>query len=86
VKYFAGIDIGSTAIKVALVNENKELVGHKISASGSMFYKYAKQSLRELLSEQGIDEKGLVYTVSTGYGRKLQMPLEQEQQQKTSVK
>ncbi len=70
-KYFAGIDIGSTAIKVALVDENKELVGHRISASGSMFYKYAKQSLKDMLSELDIDEKDLVYTVSTGYGRKL---------------
>jgi len=70
-QYYAGIDIGSTAIKVALVNENKELVGHKISASGSMFYKYAKQSLKELLDEFGVDEKDLVYTVATGYGRKL---------------
>lgn len=70
-KYFAGIDIGSTAIKVAVVDENKELVGHKISASGSMFYKYAKQSLQDMLNELKIDEKDLVYTVATGYGRKL---------------
>lgn len=70
-QYFAGIDIGSTAIKVALVDENRKLVGHKISASGSMFYKYAKQSLKDLLDELGIDEKDLAYTVSTGYGRKL---------------
>ena len=70
-KYFAGIDIGSTAIKVTLVDENKKLTGHKISGSGSMFYKYAKQSLQELLDELGIDENDLAYTVSTGYGRKL---------------
>ena len=70
-KYFAGIDIGSTAIKVTIVDENKKLTGYKISGSGSMFYKYAKQSLQELLDELGIDEKDLAYTVSTGYGRKL---------------
>ncbi len=69
--YFAGIDIGSTAIKIAIVNEEGTLVGHKISASGSMFYKYAKQALGELLAELGIPEEALVYTVSTGYGRKL---------------
>lgn len=70
-KYFAGIDIGSTAIKITLVNENKELVQHRISASGSMFYKYAKQSLKEMLEALNIDENDLVYRVSTGYGRKL---------------
>ncbi len=69
--YFAGIDIGSTAIKIALVNENRELIGHKISASGSMFYKYAKQALQDLLDELGINRDDLIYKVSTGYGRKL---------------
>ena len=70
-QYFAGIDIGSTAIKIAIVDENKELVGQRISGSGSMFYKYAKQSLEELLNECKIDREDLVYTVATGYGRKL---------------
>jgi len=71
VHYFAGIDIGSTAIKIAIIDENKKLMGYKINASGSMFYKYAKQALRELLGELKIDEKSLIYTVSTGYGRRL---------------
>lgn len=70
-KYFAGIDIGSTAIKVALVDENRKLIGHKISASGSMFYKYAKQSLEDILAELNINKEDLIYIVSTGYGRKL---------------
>jgi len=69
--YFAGIDIGSTAIKIVIVDAAGEHIGHKISASGSMFYKYAKQALGELLAELDIREEDLVYTVSTGYGRKL---------------
>ena len=70
-KYFAGIDIGSTAIKVTIANENKELVGHKISGSGSMFYKYAHETLDSLLSEVNLSRDDIVYTVATGYGRKL---------------
>jgi len=70
-QYFAGIDIGSTAIKIAIADERGKLIGQKISASGSMFYKYAKQALKDLLNELGINEEDLVYTVSTGYGRKL---------------
>jgi predicted CoA-substrate-specific enzyme activase len=70
-KYFVGIDIGSTAIKIALIDENRRLVGQKINASGSMFYKYAQQTLNHLLVELNIDEKDIVYTVATGYGRKL---------------
>jgi len=70
-KYFAGIDIGSTAIKIALVDTDKNLIGHKISASGSMFYKYAKQTLKDMLEELNIVPEDVVYTVATGYGRKL---------------
>lgn len=70
-KYFAGIDIGSTAIKISIANENKELVGHKISASGSMFYKYAHETLDALLSELDLTRDHIVYTVATGYGRKI---------------
>ncbi len=70
-KYFAGIDIGSTAIKISIVDENKELVGHRISGSGSMFYKYAQQTLEELKNELNIKDEDILYTVATGYGRKL---------------
>lgn len=70
-KYFAGIDIGSTSIKITVVDENRNIAGHKTSASGSMFYKYAQESLVALLLELNIAPENLVYTVSTGYGRKL---------------
>ncbi len=69
--YFAGIDIGSTAIKIAIIDENRKLIGHKINASGSMFYKYAKEALGTLLDNLSIKKDELVYTVATGYGRKL---------------
>jgi predicted CoA-substrate-specific enzyme activase len=70
-KYFAGIDIGSTAIKISIADENKDLVGHKISASGSMFYKYAHETLDALLDELKLTREDIVYTVATGYGRKI---------------
>ncbi len=40
--YFAGIDIGSTAIKTALINSAGETVGIHVTASGSLFHKKAK--------------------------------------------
>jgi predicted CoA-substrate-specific enzyme activase len=70
-KYFAGIDIGSTAIKISIVDKNKNLIGSKISASGSMFYKYAQETLDALISELGLNNNDIVYIVATGYGRKL---------------
>ncbi|WP_345972016.1 acyl-CoA dehydratase activase [Sulfurimonas diazotrophicus] len=70
-EYFAGIDIGSTAIKIAIVDGTGRLVGHRVSASGSMFYKYAQESLAQLMAEVGVAPEALRYTVATGYGRKL---------------
>ncbi|MGW8169969.1 MAG: acyl-CoA dehydratase activase [Sulfurovaceae bacterium] len=70
-KYFAGIDIGSTAIKISIVDENKNLMGSKISASGSMFYKYAQETLDALINELGLNNNDIAYIVATGYGRKL---------------
>lgn len=70
-KYFAGIDIGSTAIKITIIDEERALVGHRISGSGSMFYKYAHQTLDDLLNDLKIAKEDIVYTVATGYGRKL---------------
>ncbi len=69
--YYAGIDIGSTAIKVAVIDEAGKLAGHRISATGSFFYKHARETLEALLDDLGIEERALRYTVATGYGRKL---------------
>ena len=70
-EYFAGIDIGSTSIKIAIVDGENRLVGQRVSASGSMFYKYARESLDTLTESLGIGKENLCYTVATGYGRKL---------------
>ncbi len=69
--YFVGIDIGSTAIKITVIDENREIIGHRISGSGSMFYKYAQQTLSDLLNDLSISSEDICYTVATGYGRKL---------------
>ncbi len=60
-KYFAGIDIGSTAIKISIVDENKNLIGSKISASGSMFYKYAQETLDALINELELNNNNIAY-------------------------
>ncbi|SFP04821.1 acyl-CoA dehydratase activase [Hydrogenimonas thermophila] len=69
--YYAGIDIGSTAIKIVIIDDNQEIVGKKVSGSGSMFYKYAKESLEQLVKDIGIERDDIAYIVATGYGRKL---------------
>jgi predicted CoA-substrate-specific enzyme activase len=69
--YFAGIDIGSTAIKVALVDNAGELAGVHVAASGSLFHRNAKEALARLLEELDLDQQAVSYLIATGYGRKL---------------
>lgn len=70
-RYFAGIDIGSTAIKVAVVDEKQTLRGSKISPSGGHFYKNALAAFHGLLQELKLTRDDIGYIVATGYGRKL---------------
>ncbi|WP_456393816.1 acyl-CoA dehydratase activase [Nitratifractor sp.] len=70
-KYFAGVDIGSTAIKIVIIDDKERIVGSKVSASGSMFYKYAKENYETLLRECGLRKEEVCYLTATGYGRKL---------------
>lgn len=70
-KYFAGIDIGSTAIKVALVDEEGKHTGAYVTASGSLFHKNAKEALAHLLADKGLKQDDVHYLIATGYGRKL---------------
>lgn len=69
--YFAGIDIGSTAIKVALVDEDGMVVGVHVAASGSLFHKNAREALHALLERQNISRDRVRSLIATGYGRKL---------------
>jgi predicted CoA-substrate-specific enzyme activase len=69
--YFAGIDIGSTAIKVALVDEVGSIAGVHVTASGSLFHKNAKEALTRLLADLDIQRDDVRYLIATGYGRKL---------------
>lgn len=68
---FAGIDIGSTAIKAALVDEGGKLIGTHIAASGSLFHKNALEAFGVLLDRCGRRQEEVGYVIATGYGRKL---------------
>ncbi|MFA7095273.1 MAG: acyl-CoA dehydratase activase [Gammaproteobacteria bacterium] len=69
--YFVGIDIGSTAIKVAVVDEAGRLAGVHVTASGSLFHKNAKEALARLLTDLKLTRDDVRYLIATGYGRKL---------------
>jgi len=69
--YYLGVDIGSTTIKIVLVDESGEMIDKIGSPTGSMFNKNALDSLDRLLKYNNLTRNDLTYIVSTGYGRKL---------------
>jgi predicted CoA-substrate-specific enzyme activase len=69
--YFAGIDIGSTAIKVAVIDESRRVIASKVAPTGSHFRKNAVAALQSVLNDHGLCMDDLSYITSTGYGRRL---------------
>jgi predicted CoA-substrate-specific enzyme activase len=69
--YFAGIDIGSTAVKIAVIDEDRQIVGSRTAATGALVYKNAQTAFHALLSEMGLKRADITYLTTTGYGRKL---------------
>jgi len=70
-RYFAGIDIGSTAIKIVFIDETESIIAHQISPTGSHFNKNTLDAFNSLLDRTKIRRLDIAYIISTGYGRKL---------------
>jgi predicted CoA-substrate-specific enzyme activase len=69
--FFTGIDIGSTAIKIAILNEEREVIAQKVVPTGSKFNENAIDAYHTLIRESNIELEEVKYVVSTGYGRRL---------------
>ena len=67
---WAGCDVGSSRTKVAVLDENKKLVGYAVHKSGTDFTATAQRCLDEALAMAGRGQEDIVNAVSTGYGRK----------------
>ena len=70
-RYFCGIDIGSAAIKIVLIDESEEMIGYKICPTGNHYYRNAFEAFASFLGDENINRQDLSYIISTGYGRKL---------------
>lgn len=70
-KYFVGIDIGSTSIKVVIIDDSKNVIAKGTTATGYHFNENTEEVLNSLFKQEGINEDDIAYMVSTGYGRKL---------------
>jgi predicted CoA-substrate-specific enzyme activase len=67
---FVGVDVGASHTKVAIVNSEKELIGHSVRKSGTDFTEAAEICLKAALAMARASGEDIVRCVSTGYGRK----------------
>ncbi|MEN8189132.1 MAG: acyl-CoA dehydratase activase [Thermodesulfobacteriota bacterium] len=70
-QYYAGIDIGSTSIKIVLIDEQEHPAASFICPTGSHFYKNTRAAMDTLLERENIEHDQIRSIFSTGYGRKL---------------
>jgi predicted CoA-substrate-specific enzyme activase len=68
-RYFAGVDVGSTYTKAALLDEGGELASVGIRATGFRLEEAARTALEEALEQAGAGRDDVAYLTSTGYGR-----------------
>jgi predicted CoA-substrate-specific enzyme activase len=66
-QYFAGVDIGSTMTKVAIINQ-KTIVS-VIGPTGPEHRKLANEVMEEALAKADLHFAAITYVVATGYGR-----------------
>ncbi len=68
-KWFAGVDVGSTYTKAALLDEAGELASVGIRATGFRLEEAARIALEAALEKAGARREDVAYLASTGYGR-----------------
>lgn len=66
---FAGIDIGASAAKLVLIDEQRQVVARSLRHSGVDYAATARHALDEALAEAAMDRSHIVGAFSTGYGR-----------------
>lgn len=67
---FAGVDVGASRTKVAILDAEKNMIGHAVRKSGTDFTETAEICLESSLEMAGISKEDIANCISTGYGRK----------------
>jgi predicted CoA-substrate-specific enzyme activase len=67
---FAGVDVGASRTKVALLDADRKLVGRAVIKSGTDFTGSAAICLKSALKMANAARDDIVKAISTGYGRK----------------
>jgi (R)-2-hydroxyacyl-CoA dehydratese activating ATPase len=67
--YFCGVDIGASALKLVIIDQDRRVVARAIRRSGVDYRATAEQSLEEALGSAGLTRARIHGAISTGYGR-----------------
>jgi benzoyl-CoA reductase subunit A len=65
----AGVDVGSTATKAVLIDENRHILARACIKTGANVVKAAERVFKETVASSGIEEHDVTQVVGTGYGR-----------------
>jgi len=66
---YAGVDVGASRTKVAILDTDKNLLGHAVKKSGTDFAATADFCLAAALKMAGLKKGAIEQTIATGYGR-----------------
>jgi predicted CoA-substrate-specific enzyme activase len=67
---YAGVDVGASRTKVAILDSDKNLIGHAVKKSGTDFAATADACLASALKMANIPKSRISKAIATGYGRK----------------
>jgi len=67
--YFAGIDIGSTMSKAAVVDAEGRMLAYVVGQTGAQHRLRANKLMEDTLHKAGLPLSDIAYIISTGYGR-----------------
>ena len=69
VKYYAGIDIGSTSTDAVILDGNRRLLANAVIPTGAKSLDAANRALKIVLKQAGLNQDDISRMVTTGYGR-----------------
>jgi predicted CoA-substrate-specific enzyme activase len=68
--FFAGIDVGTSYIKIVIINEKNEIVRSLAERTGSDLQKSINTTFEKTVAKSNCDKSSIKYITSTGFGRK----------------
>lgn len=68
-EYYAGIDVGTSYIKVVLIDEKNDIIGSFIGRTGADLHKSITDAFGSAIADAKVAKNVIKYTIATGFGR-----------------